>query len=97
VNRHAMFHHYNASKRYRSVLGLLQVPSDVKSIVILMSTFSQQDVKGVSHALVDSIPSRAVTHEPSAKSRQPRLQPLGFKPSVARVGGISQKRDAYIM
>ena len=52
-------------------MGLLQVPSDVKSIVILMSTFSQQDVKGVSHALVDSVPFRAVTHEPSAIASAP--------------------------
>jgi hypothetical protein len=28
--KHALFHHYNASKRYRSVLGLLQVSQRLK-------------------------------------------------------------------
>jgi hypothetical protein len=46
-------------------------PSDIKSIVRLMFNTSQQDVMGVSHALVDSVPFRAVTHEPSAIASAP--------------------------
>jgi hypothetical protein len=36
-----------------------------------MFNTSQQDVMGVSHALVDSVPFRAVTHEPSAIASAP--------------------------